>query len=280
MTVHDRAERFRRLHQPDAEGILVLPNAWDAMSARVVEEAGASAIATTSAGVSWSLGRRDGEGLTREEMIGVVRRIAATVRIPVTADVEGGYGTGSPGDVAETVRAVIGAGAVGINLEDTSSRDSQSLIRSSAQAERIAAARQAAEAEGVPLYINARTDAFLFGIGAPATRFDDTVRRARIYVAAGADGIFVPGVTDAATIESLVHAFEAPLNILAAPGAPSVSELRALGVARVSVGGALTRSAMAHIRSVAEELFRHGTYDSLRGGIAFGEADALFAPTK
>ena len=180
MTLHDRAERFHSLHEPAADGILVLPNVWDAMSARIVEESGAKAIATTSAGVSWSLGRRDGEGLTREEMIGVVRRIVATVRVPVSADVEGGYGMGSPADVSETVRAVLGAGAVGINLEDTSSRDSKKLIRSSAQAERIEAARRAAEAEGVPLYINARTDAFLYGIGAAETRFDDTVRRARI----------------------------------------------------------------------------------------------------
>ena len=280
MIVNDRAERFRRLHQPDAGSILVLPNVWDAMSARIVEEAGARALATTSAGVSWSLGRRDGERLTREEMIGVVRRIVSAVQVPVTADVEGGYGSGSPGDVAETVRAVIAAGAAGINLEDTSSRDSQSLIRSSAQAERLEAARQAAEAEGVPLFINARTDAYLFGIGDPATRFDDTVRRARIYKEAGADGIFVPGVTDVATIERLVQAIEAPLNILASPGAPSTSELRQLGVARVSVGGALTRSAMAHIRTVAEELLRDGTYESLRGGIAFGDADGLFAPVK
>ena len=178
------------------------------------------------------------------------------------------------------MRAVIAAGAAGINLEDTSSRDSQSLIRSSAQAERLEAARQAAEAEGVPLFINARTDAYLFGIGDPATRFDETVRRARIYKEAGADGIFVPGVTDAATIERLVQAIEAPLNILGSPGAPSTSELRQLGVARVSVGGALTRSAMAHIRSVAQELLRDGTYESLRGGIAFGDADGLFAPVK
>lgn len=280
MIVNDRAERFRRLHQPDAASILVLPNVWDVMSARIVEEAGARALATTSAGVSWSLGRRDGERLTREEMIGVVRRIVSAVQVPVTADVEGGYGNGSPGDVAETVRAVIAAGAAGINLEDTSSRDSQSLIRSSAQAERLEAARQAAEAEGVPLFINARTDAYLFGIGDPATRFDDTVRRARIYKKAGADGIFVPGVTDAATIERLVQAIEAPLNILASPGAPSTSELRQLGVARVSIGGALTRSAMAYIRTVAEELLRDGTYESLRGGIAFGDADGLFAPVK
>ena len=277
MTVQADAETFRRLHQRDLGSILVLPNAWDAMSARMVELAGARAIATTSSGASWSLGRRDGEGLTRDEMIGVVRRIVATVRVPVTADVEGGYGNGSADAVAETVRAVIGAGAVGINLEDTSAGNALSLIETSAQAERISAARKAADAEGVMLYINARTDAYLNAIGALDGRFDESVRRAHIYMEAGASGIFVPGVVDAATIERLAGAIAAPLNILAAPGAPNTSELFQLGVARVSVGGALTRSVMAHIRTAAEELFRDGTYDSLRGGIPFAEADGLFA---
>ena len=154
-----RADAFRRLHQREAGSILVLPNAWDAMSARVIEEAGARAIATTSAGVAWALGRADGEGLTRDQMINAIERIARVVRVPVTADVERGYGDGTPADVAETVRRVIGAGAVGINLEDAPGRDGATLMEVDEQGERIAAAREAASGEGVELFINARVDA-------------------------------------------------------------------------------------------------------------------------
>jgi len=270
---------FRRLHQPGGGTILVLPNAWDAMSARLIEAAGAAAIATTSAAVSWSLGRPDGEGLTRDEMIGAVRRIADTVAIPVSADIEGGYGKGSPEDVAETVTAVIAAGAVGINLEDAPGSDGKLLIEPSRQAERIAAARAAAKAAGVDLFVNARVDVYLRGVGAEAGRFDETVRRAVAYVAAGADGIFVPGVADAPTIRRLAAAVGAPLNVMAGPGAPSTAELRELGVARVSVGPMIALAAMARIRLAAARLLADGTYDEMTGGIPYPEADGLFSGT-
>src|SRR5688500_4725603 len=156
-----RADAFRALHQPDTGRILVLANAWDAMSARVIEEAGARAIATTSAGVAWALGRVDGEGLTRDQMINAIERITRVVRVPVTADVERGYGDGTPADAAETVRRVIGAGAVGINLEDAPGRGGATLMEADEQVERIAAAREAASGEGVALFINARVDVYL-----------------------------------------------------------------------------------------------------------------------
>src|SRR5262249_171246 len=165
----ERARRFRLLH---GERPLVLPNAWDAGSARVIESAGAQAIATTSAGTSWAHGRRDGQTLTREEMIRAIRYIVGTVSVPVTAHVQGGYGTGSPGDVAETVRAVIEAGAVGINLEDSPGGSGQVLMAADEHAERLRAAREAARASGVDIVINARTDVYLFQVGAPETRFD------------------------------------------------------------------------------------------------------------
>lgn len=277
MTRQDQAMDFRRRHLAGGGTILVLPNAWDPMSARLIEETGASAVATTSAGVSWSLGRPDGEGLSRDEMTAVVRRIADAVAIPVTADIEGGYGGGTPEDVAETVAGVIAAGAVGVNLEDAASGGEEGLLETPRQVERIAAARAAANT-GVDLFINARIDVHLRRIGAPADRFDDTVRRARAYVAAGADGIFVPGVVDAPTIRRLVEAVEAPLNIMAGPGAPSIAELRDLGVARVSVGPSIALVAMAHIRRAAAEVLSAGTYDEMRGGIPFQEADGLFSP--
>lgn len=278
MNQPDRADAFRRMHQPDAGRILVLPNAWDAMSARLIEEAGARAIATTSAGVAWALGRTDGEGLTRDQMINAVERITRVVRVPVTADVERGYGDGTAADVADTVRRVIGAGAVGINLEDAPGQDGATLMDVDAQVERIAAARDAAAREGVPLFINARVDTYLAQAGAPEGRFDETVRRARAYVAAGADGVFVPGVADAETIRALAASVGAPLNVMAGRGAgPSIAELQALGVARVSLGPALTLAMMAQIRRAAAEVLNEGTFSALQGGLTFPEANALFA---
>ncbi len=278
MNQPDRADVFRRLHQRDAGAPLVLPNAWDAMSARVIEDAGARAIATTSAGVAWALGRQDGEGLTRDQMVNAVERITRVVRVPVTADVERGYGDGTPAHVAETVRRVIGAGAVGINLEDAPGHGGAALLSIDEQAERIAAAREAASAEGVALVVNARVDVFLAEGGPPEGRLDEAVRRGQAYVAAGADGVFVPGVVDGDTIRALAAALPAPLNVMAGRGGSlPVAELGALGVARVSMGPALTLAAMAQIRRTAAEILAQGTYAAMADGLAFPEADGLFA---
>ncbi|HST57071.1 MAG TPA: isocitrate lyase/phosphoenolpyruvate mutase family protein [Longimicrobium sp.] len=272
------AEAFRRLHQPDAGRILVLPNAWDAMSARVIEDAGARAIATTSAGVAWALGRTDGEGLTRDQMINAIERITRVVRVPVTADVERGYGDGTPADVAETVRRVIGAGAVGINLEDAPGRDGAALMDVDEQVARIAAAREAAAGEGMEIYINARIDPYLAQAGAPEGRLDETVRRAQAYVAAGADGVFVPGVADPETLRALAAAVRVPLNVMAGRGAgPDIAELQALGVARVSIGPAMTLAVMGQIRRAAVEVLEQGTFTGLGGGLTFPEANGLFS---
>lgn len=277
MTRAELAAAFRRFHRPEHGAILVLPNAWDALSARVIEHAGARAVATTSAGVSWALGRRDGQELTRAEMVEAVHRITQAVRVPVTADVESGYGSGSPADVAATVRAVVDAGAVGVNLEDSPGAGGESLMSPQEHAARLAAAR---EAGGPDFFINARVDVYLRQVGPEAGRLDETARRARAYVAAGADGVFVPGVADAGTIARLAKAVGAPLNIMASPGAPEIAELARLGVARVSVGPAITRAVMAKIRDAARELLEAGTYDSLADGTPFAEANALFPATR
>lgn len=276
MTQHDLAAQFRQLHARDAGTPLVLPNAWDSMSARLVEAAGAKAIATTSAGISWALGHPDGQGLSRDMMIDAVRRIVSSVRIPVSADVESGYGTGSPDDVAATATAVIEAGAVGLNLEDSPGRAGATLLDTAVQAERLAAAREAALATGVNLFINARVDTYLKKSGDEATRFDDTVARAQAYVAAGADGIFVPLVTDPDLIARLVAAVGAPLNLIGGPGMPPIAELHRLGVARVSVGPGLARAVMAFVRRSATELLTDGTYTTLAEQISSPEANALF----
>ena len=270
MTQAEKAARFRRLHD---DRPLVLPNAWDAASARVIELAGASAIATTSAGVSWTLGRADGERLDRGEMIAVVRRIVRTVTVPVTADVESGYGEGSVEDVATTVRAVIDAGAVGINLEDS---HGVSLLPPERQVERIRAARAAAADAGTDLVINARVDVYFFGSGEPEVRLEETVRRAASYRAAGADCVFVPGVVDPATIARLVERIGGPVNIMAGPGSPSTAELGRLGVARVSVGPAITQVALEATRRAARELLERGSYGRLEQALPFGEANGMF----
>lgn len=271
--VMDLATHFRRLHESRP---LVLPNAWDAASARVIELAGAPAIASTSAGVSWAYGRGDGQKLERVEMVEAIGRMVRAVTVPVTADIEGGYGTGAISDVTETVRAVIDVGAVGINLEDSPGSGAQVLLPPERQAERIRAAREAARSAGIDLVINARIDVYLFQAAPPAARFDETVRRANLYLAAGADCAFVPGVIDAATIGALVKAIEGPLNVMAGPGAPTTRELGGLGVARVSVGPSIAQAALAATQRAARELLERGSYGGLEDAIPFGEVNGMF----
>ncbi|RVU28904.1 isocitrate lyase/phosphoenolpyruvate mutase family protein [Streptomyces antnestii] len=257
---------------------LVLPNAWDAASARIVADAGAAAVATTSAGLAWDLGAADGDRLGREAALAAVARIAASVELPVTADIESGYADTAAG-VAATVRAVLDAGAVGVNIEDSShdAHDAHGPLRSAeAQAERIAAARAAADAEGVPLFVNARVDTYLAGVGEPGDRVALTLERAARYLAAGADGIFVPGAVDPVTVKALVAGVDAPLNVMAWPGAPSVAEFAALGVARISVGAGIAQAVHALVRRAARELLTDGTYGSLAGGLDYGELNNLF----
>lgn len=273
MSQRNRAGLFREMH---TDHPLVLPNAWDAASARVLELAGARAIGTTSGGISWSLGRSDGQNLTREQMMRMVRYIVDAVDIPVNADVESGYGTGSLVDVARTIRAVVDAGAAGINIEDSPGRQGEALLPSEEHAERVHAARKAAEADG-DLVINARVDTYILQVGAPETRFGETVKRANAYLAAGADCVFVPGVIDAETIGSLAVAIDGPLNVMAMPGAPPIKELAELGVARVSVGSAITQLTLGVTQHAARELLDRGTYESLQGGLSFAEANGLFS---
>ncbi|MFB8134043.1 isocitrate lyase/PEP mutase family protein [Streptomyces mirabilis] len=281
---HETALAFRALHIPGRP--LVLPNAWDTASARLVEEAGAAAVATTSAGLAWDLGTVDGDRLDRDRALGAVARVAAAVRVPVSADIESGYAKDAAG-VGDTIRAVLAAGAVGVNIEDAlygregggegddgedAGDGGRGPLRPVAeQAERIAAARAAADAAGVPLFINARIDTVLRGAGG----VEETLERAAAFLAAGADGIFVPGVVDPGTVKSLVAGVEGPLNVLAGPGAPSVAELAALGVARISTGSSIAQAAHAVVRRAARELLSAGTYDSLTGGLDYAELNTL-----
>lgn len=256
-----KAKRFLELHTSGR--LLVLPNAWDAGSAKIFEHAGFQALGTTSAGVALSLGYPDGERVSRAEMLEAVRRIASAVAIPVTADLEAGYGA-AVSDAVETARGAIAAGAVGMNFEDSTSDDR--LVDVAAQVERIRAIKKLAEAEKIALVLNARTDVFLLGVGDPAGRFDEAVRRANAYREAGADCLFVPGVTDAETIGRLVRAIPGPLNVLAVRGMPPIAELERLGVARVSVGSGPMRATLALTQRIAQELRERGTYTGFTEG--------------
>jgi len=272
----ERAERFRRLH--GGPRILVLPNAWDAASARILEEAGYPAIATSSAGVAFSLGHSDGQRVSRDQMLEVVARIAHAVRVPVTADMESGYGT-TVKDMVETSKAVVAAGAIGMNLEDVTGDDESSHVDIALQVDKIRAIKETSASEGVSLVLNARTDIYLMPIGEEATRFERTVERLRAYRKAGADCLFAPGVSDRGTIAKLVKVIGAPLNILISASCPPLAELEKMAVARASAGSAVMRSTLGLVRRIGKELLEKGTYDSLfAGAIPFAELNRTMGP--
>ena len=273
-TLRDKALALGKLHTSGP--LLVLPNVWDAGSARLFVEAGFAALATTSAGIAFSLGYPDGEEISRAEMLAAVARITRRVSVPVTADMEAGFGL-SPEAVAETARGVLAAGAVGMNLED--SGEGEKLLEFDLSVERVRAAREAATATGggVPLVLNARTDAFHPGTLPQGRQFAEAVRRGNAYRDAGADCVFVPFVGDTATIERLVKEIAAPLNILGAPDAPNLKALEALGVRRVTFGSAPMRATLGLVRRMAREWKEKGTYGTLSAyGIPFGELQQLF----
>jgi 2-methylisocitrate lyase-like PEP mutase family enzyme len=270
-----KAEKFLAMHT--GREAVVLANVWDVASARIIEDAGFPAIATTSAGIAFAQGFPDGQKIPAVRMIAAVANIASGVRVPVTADVEAGYGQ-TPEDAGRTARQVIEAGAVGMNFEDATGDSQHPLTDLKLQVERIRAIRQAAEKSGVPLVLNARTDVYLAQVGDPATRYDETVRRLRAYRDAGADCVFVPGVRDAETIGRIVADLECPVNILGVPGAPSIPELIALGVKRVSLGSGPMRASMGFLRQLADEVKTSGTYTQMKHAPSHGEMNELMKP--
>ena len=267
-----KAEAFRALHH--GPNILILPNAWDAASAVILEQSGFPAIATTSGGIAFSLGYPDKQRISRTEMLVVVARIARSVKVPVSADVESGYGD-SPEDVAKTAQAVIDSGAIGLNLEDADHKEERRLFDLSLQLEKIKAIREMAFKVGIPVVLNARTDVFLEQVGAPETRYDETIRRLIAYRDAGADCVFAPGVADVSIISRLTKDLRCPLNILASPTTPSAPELQKLGVARVSVGSGSMRTSLGQLRRFADELRTTGTYKNLDGAIPYADLNQL-----
>jgi len=268
----EKAEAFRALHHGARP--LVLPNAWDVPSARIFEDAGFPAVATSSAGVMVSHGYPDGEEMPRRELMAVVARIAERLSIPLSADIVAGFG-GSPGAVATTVARVLDAGAVGINLEDLHPSHDR-LYRLDAQLRRLEAVRRVATQRGVPLVVNARTDAFRHAPGEEAERLREAIRRATAYRDAGADCVYPMGITDAPTIATFVDALRCPVNVMIRPGLPTLPELEKLGVKRVSFGPAASYAALGLLRRASREIQERGSFDLLtEGAINFEELNRL-----
>ena len=266
-----KAQAFRKMH--DRSGVLLLPNAWDAGSARLFASRGFAAIATTSGGVAWSLGYADGEQAPLDEVLAAIARIARVTALPVTADIEAGYGETSAA-VGETVRAVIEAGAVGINLEDSLHGGLRDVAGAAA---RIAAARVAGADAGVPIVINARVDAWIRPAKDDAARFADAVNRARAYLAAGADCVYPIGLGDIAVLEAFVRELDAPVNVGARPGLPGLNELARIGVARVSMATRLATIALGAADAAAQAVRSSGGFDRLESTLGHADAQRLFA---
>lgn len=253
------ATSFWDLHQ--GSKILVLPNAWDCVSARLFEQAGFPAIGTTSGGIAAVLGYPDGQCIPAGEMLGMVGRIAKTVSVPLAADLEGGYGS-TPDQVAQTIRQAISAGVVGANIEDSDAANHR-LRDLAYQVEVINAIRAIVQSSGASFVLNARTDVYLHGSEDDQSRFKETVRRALAYREAGADCIFPIALKDRETIGRLVKEIGCAMNIMAGLGVPTIAELEQLGVRRVTFGSGLMRATLPLIRQMAQELRASGNCDPI-----------------
>lgn len=270
-----RARAFHALHQGSAP--LVIGSVWDVASAMLFEQAGFAALGTSSAGIAYTHGHPDGQVITADQLIESVGRIAQAVSIPVSADIEAGFGH-TPEQIAALCERVIAAGAVGINLEDAPGNTPGSLADADLQCATIGAIRQAARRCGLSLFINARTDGYWLGLWDASMRLAESIRRGNAYLAAGADCVFVPGALEPDTIAALVQGIKGPVNILAMPGCPDVASLGRLGVRRLSQGSGPVRAALGLTRRIARELIEAGTYTHFhQGAIAYPEANALFS---
>jgi 2-methylisocitrate lyase-like PEP mutase family enzyme len=268
----EKAEEFRELHR--GQKLLILPNAWDVASARVFEEAGFPAVATSSAGMMVSLGYPDGEGIERTEFISAIRRIAGALSVPLSADIVSGFGA-TPREVVTMVKSVLQAGAIGINIED-SDHESKKLVSVEKQVEKLKALRALRDSQPVPFVINARTDAFLHAPGDTQARLEEALRRGIAYRDAMVDCVYPMGLTDAASIATFVRTLDFPVNVMVRKGLPTVPELERLGVKRLSLGPSASYAAMGLLRRASTELLERGTYTTLLdGAITFDELNRL-----
>lgn len=261
-------DTFRALHR--APKLLCLPNAWDAGSAKLFESAGATAIATTSAGVAWAQGYPDGRVMPAAVAIEAAKNIARVLRIPLSVDIEHGYADDAEA-VAQHVMRLVDAGVVGINIEDGA--DAPALM-----AKKIAAIKNRAAQSGREIFINARTDVYLAGLAPEGARVDEALRRAALYAQAGADGIFVPGVTQVGDIAGVAAGTALPLNVLAWPGLAAAEQLQQLGVRRLSAGSGITQALWGLARGMAQDFLATGSSAPLaENAMGYAELQALFA---
>ena len=273
-TQQQRSEQFRQWHE--ASQAFLMPNAWDAGSACILAASGFQCLATTSAGIAFSLGQPDVEGrVSRSQMMERIHQIASAVTLPVSADLEAGFGA-APEEVAETIRMAIQAGVVGGNLEDLPGNPHSPLFDLELAADRIRAAREAANRSGITFTLTARTDCYLANVPSP---FAEAVRRANRFREMGADCLFVPGVKDAETIAALMREIEGPINVVMGltGSAFTVSQLNSLGVRRISIGGSLARSALGLVRRAAQEMREHGSFTFAEQQIPDAELCDFFA---
>ncbi len=272
----EKAEAFRALHHTNR--LFVLPNAWDVATARLFEDAGFPAVATSSAAVAVSVGYPDGERIPRNELLAVVRRMAAAIRVPLSVDFESGYGA-TVRELEDSIRRLIDAGAVGLNLEDSSRVAGRALIPVEDQVERLKTVRRVADSMGIPLVINARTDAFIASQDDAKARLEETLRRARAYQATDPDCLYPMGLAEREAIAAFVRGVTKPVNVMVRRGLPTVPELERLGVRRLSLGPAAMYATMGLLKRVGAELKERGSYDSLMdGAISFDELMSLGAP--
>jgi 2-methylisocitrate lyase-like PEP mutase family enzyme len=267
-----KAFQFRALQR--ASQPLVVANAWDAASARIFEEAEFPAIATTSAGIAFSQGYPDGERIPLAHMLETVARICKVVAVPVTADMESGYGN-APEAVERTTTGVIEAGAVGMNLEDGTRNPEKPLADLPLQLEKLKAVKEASKRAGVSIVLNARTDAYLRHTGSAREQFEEALRRAKLYRDAGADCIFVPGLSDKTLISEIVRELDHPINILVTDASPTIAELKGLGVARVTFGSGPMRATLKLLQQMANEILKEGTYSMLECTVSHAKMNDL-----
>jgi 2-methylisocitrate lyase-like PEP mutase family enzyme len=264
----NRAAEFRRLHE---HGCFVVPNPWDLGSARLLEQLGFQALATTSSGFAWSMGRSDNH-VTLEQAIAHMRAIAGEVSVPVSADFEGGFAI-EPGQVAANVSRACGTGIAGLSLEDSTGDAAQPLFEFGLALERVRAARHAIDASGTGILLTARTEGFI--VGRPDLA--ETIRRLTAFAEAGADCLFAPGIRSNAEITAVVNAVAPrPVNVLVSSDFTTVQQLADLGVRRISVGGALARAAWTGFLEAAREISGQGTFTSLSRATPFAEIDRAF----
>ncbi|KYP79263.1 isocitrate lyase/PEP mutase family protein [Ferroacidibacillus organovorans] len=269
-----KAQLFRDLHYLSKP--LVLPNAWDAITARIFEGVGFPAIGTTSTGMAMALGYPDGGYLPFEMLATALENIVKSVQVPVSADIESGYGV-TPEETADYVNRLLDTGIVGINIEDSVGKGDHGLFPEEFQVQRLAAIREKCETRHIPLFINARIDTFKYGGKTINELLEDTLRRATLYRQSGADCIFVFGVKDRGIMQKLVRGIHGPVNFMAGSGMPPVNQFKAIGVSRISIGPAALKVAMGAVKQVATELFITGTYDSFsQSEMSYQELNGYF----